>query len=372
MLSHHDENELLAIIEGELDDERLSHDPQVRALVQQMKRDRDLLRSEPEPQMPHDLAAKIEQALTRPMLMAAWGEDDPAAESLIHTGERGLPAARPGEFRRHHHRPARIRRAVRLALAACIGILFISGAWLGIDTLLNLRAEHAGMIAQHESDPDAGDAVAMNHAAQEEAWPPAGSTVHHYAPQPVLERYVASRLTGAAHEPEPSGEAVAVEFALFIDAEEPEAIETALGELLRSMETAAFVQHMSKAEARRIFDEFQASVATRGESQPRHEPTTSRPIVGSRAMAPDFAQQLDYAVRGATHTVTIRLSQLPALLEEVERQTKSSALRQLPGLIDAGPGDWLKDRALIRGAIAELARDGRDPLIHLPIVLERN
>ena len=76
MLDHHDELELLALIEGDLDArqaaalrKRLANEPRAQAMIERMREDRAVLRAMGSPELPADFVARLEPLLARPMLI---------------------------------------------------------------------------------------------------------------------------------------------------------------------------------------------------------------------------------------------------------------------------------------------------------------
>ncbi|MHC4106493.1 MAG: anti-sigma factor family protein, partial [Planctomycetota bacterium] len=211
-----DEAELLALIEDGLDEHRaaalrdqLEHDPEMKALVERLRRDRQALRSIPQPQLPHDFAADLEPLVVRSMLT-----------------EPPL-----GEYRRQMARRGRGRRWVPLAAAASVAVVVLGGVWAAVTGVLSSGREgldHTFAAAQREApamgmelEANLADADSELEPAEDPAWPPPGSTIHHRQPQPVS---VAELLAAARPADAPVGSAgrtVVADFALVIFNDDP-------------------------------------------------------------------------------------------------------------------------------------------------------
>ena len=191
MLDRFDESELLELIEGGLDARRaealsreLDADPKAAGLIERMRRDRALLKSLEEPDVPRDLMQALEPLLARPMLL-----DSPPSKGLVDDPRRGR------------------RLWPRLtAVAALIALVVLAAVWaatLGLPPRSGqpstdefaLRDEsaaarrdasrelldQAGELSadQPRADAMAGKAgSAMN--VMDPAWPPPDAEIHHH------------------------------------------------------------------------------------------------------------------------------------------------------------------------------------------------
>lgn len=304
----------------------------------------------------------------------------------------------------------------------------MGGLWAGITTALSLLPAAEHLVAQNDTQSDDPlSSAAQEHHSSRKPWPPADAVIHHYAPEPILERYHARRWVTPVLEEEPvaSASPIAVDFALILAGGDPVALESSVTDIVSSSSRSseiALVQNFSYDEAVRLERQWLARQSpARQPGQPAHASASSgsrtlsppsrmhdlsdraldqiratsreealppsHQLAGPRELAATFAQQLAYSSRGATHTMTLRLSQLAPLLEQIEslRLADRSSLSPLPQsgsldereqvkgqaeVMDERGGSWVAGLAAVRKAIADLESLGGDPLIHLPIIIE--
>lgn len=386
MSERHDETQLLALVEGELDAsaaaalrERLSGDPKLKATVEGMIADRLALRSLPEPEMPADFMPQIEPMLTRPMLI------EPVRS------ESSVAAAKPGAYRREYKRQHRRIRWGRLAAVAAIMISLIGGIWAAVNGLvLSGNGSIGGATAKND-----GSSAAGSHGGDKVAPAPrlpdltaADGTIHHYRPSPLpaeAERLAANARTrpDAAAAPandrdlKDGGPARVAEFAIVIRASDAAAAEASLGRTVASVTPqTALVRNFSFAEAHQLALAW-AKEHPRGPGDQRNDPMVadvgglspkilanhvrdaigaspksslpSAPdadassklnsglISGRKEFSPTLEQQLDYSARGAALTVAVPASRLGEFLERLNVEARlSTSLRMLPSI------DWSK------------------------------
>ncbi|MEE8508875.1 MAG: hypothetical protein V3T07_07410, partial [Myxococcota bacterium] len=379
-----DEADLLALIEGELDPDRaadlrrrLEADPQTRALVEGLGRDRDVLRSAPDPMVPRDFLADLEPLLARRMLTE-------------------VPV---GEFRRRHAR-RQWPRWTTLAAAAMLAIALLAGVWaLGTGLLGPGSTPADNLIAFGDPEADLQASAAADHArarktdrrAGEPGDPdpsaPTRGTIHHhkpsdgaaeaFAPFAVADRDDDQRRAGL-DSPAPGARGpVVADFALFVFNDDEDLAEQAVQEVVAELgDRTALVRNFSYEEAERL--ERQWRIASSGRGRRRAEPAEaaamdsmrsemakvvdrksrryekladlarqqfreqgrgradeaklSEQLHGPPDRAPSLERQLELSRLGATHTIAIRVSQLNDLLARLTVGSgQTTALRMLPG-----------------------------------------
>ena len=426
MTQNFSESELLAYVEGELDararyalEERLNAEPKLRNALAKMREDRAVLRTVGDPELPVDFFAELEPQLARPMLME-----------------------QPGSYRKRH-RPKRLIRLRPLALAASVLIVTGGAVWIsvfGLPTLTpSVEDEGGNLIAsndgaaddsaratdtpQNPSDlPGAGADVMIAMAPRVDE--PITGIVHHWGPLPVASQMPASA-DGAAD----AGAGVVAElttttFALVIRGDAEAAlvdVVAALGGDSEALNAAALVRNFSFEEARLLAQRYPqvfsatepeapayASTDERDRPDPpavvdeyrRHarflrslkrqrpaeeiEIPLSAQLAGPEELAPTYESQLAFSSVGATHTVTIPLDALGALLERAHSAAGAeTALAVMPDdeamkygrskdRIDAegldDPARWVEMHTLLRKFVAKAEADGVDR-IQVPVMI---
>ncbi len=426
-----DEADLLALIEDELDPERaaalrlrlLEADPQTRALVEGLRRDREVLRSTPEPGLPRDFLVDLEPLLARRMLTE-------------------VPV---GEFRRRHARRQRPRWTT-LAAAAMLAFAVLGGVWALSTGLLGPKSTPGDNLIAF-GDPEAAPQTSAtadrwrrktDRPAGEPGEPdplaPTRGTIHHdkpldalaeaFAPLAVADRDDNQR-RAVLDAPAPSARGpIVAGFALLVLSDDEELAEQAVQKVVADLgDRTALVRNFSYEEAERLEQQWLiASGRARRRAQPTEAATMksvrsemakaldknahryerladlarrqvrerrnrdwademklSEQLHGPAAAAPSLEQQLELSRRGATHTIAIRVSQLNKLLAGITLESgQATALRMLPG-----PDDELlkASRALtdlaweelrkVRQLVSRLAEDDADRILFLPVVIRR-
>jgi hypothetical protein len=414
MFEGYREEDLLAYVEDELDDEarrtlreRLADDPATLARLDRLRADRALLTAADDPALPLDFVTDLEPQLVRPM--------------LIETA----PGQTPGAYRRRHRAAGRRGRGLRYALAAGLLVAAGAGVW-GIvvvawpsgtggpdrtarndaappDGGTGLDGAAATDGARLAGGPGAGDAS----AADDAAWPDR-AIVHHRGPLAPADAG-RSRLASAAVAPG-DGPRVTAPFALVLDGD-VESAETRLAAALTGADASpaatALVRNFSMDEARRLERRFPApggpaapvyADVDGGAAAPGDDPTArererlarllaelrrraraasddeylpSGPLLGSEAIAPGYGDQLDLSDHGATHTITIPADDLSAFLGRLHHADGAPvALRPFPasGESDAADG-WNVERRLVRDLLARLREAGDGAVVILPVTI---
>ena len=166
MFEHYDESELLAFVEGELDEpaaerlrQRLSAEPGALEVIERMREDRAVLCATPDPTLPQDILAELEPLMARPMLM-------PSAADL----------------RRRHRRGLRRSRRWMVPVAAGIALALLAGIWV---VVTGLRTPRESPLVESDPPPTPGTTLVarMPETPVDDApWPPPGHEDHHFAP----------------------------------------------------------------------------------------------------------------------------------------------------------------------------------------------
>ena len=428
-----DEADLLALIEDELDPERaaalrlrlLEADPQTRALVEGLRRDREVLRSTPEPGLPRDFLVDLEPLLVRRMLTE-------------------VPV---GEFRRRHARRQRPRWTT-LAAAAMLAFAVLGGVWALSTGLLGPKSTPGDNLIAF-GDPEAAPQTSTtadrpsrrktDRLAGEPGEPdplaPTGGTIHHHKPLDALAEAFAplaaadrddNQRRAVLDAPAPSARGpIVAGFALLVLSDDEELAEQTVRKVVADLgDRTALVRNFSYEEAERLEQQWLIASSRRGRrrAQPNEaaEMKSARPrmakevdknahryerladlarqqfrerrnrdwadetklseqLHGPAEAAPSLEQQLELSRRGATHTIAIRVSQLNKLLAGITLESgQATALRMLPG-----PDDELlkASRALtdlaweelrkVRQLVSRLAEDDADRILFLPVVIRR-
>ena len=425
-----DEADLLALIEDELDPERaaalrlrlLEADPQTRALVEGLRRDREVLRSTPEPGLPRDFLADLEPLLARRMLTE-------------------VPV---GEFRRRHARRQR-PRSTTLAAAAMLAFAVLGGVWALSTGLLGPKSTPGDNLIAF-GDPEAAPQTSTtadrpsrrktDRLAGEPGEPdplaPTRGTIHHHKPLDALAEAFAplaaadrddNQRRAVLDAPAPSAQGpIVAGFALLVLSDDEELAEQTVQKVVADLgDRTALVRNFSYEEAERLEQQWLiASARARRRAQPTEAATMksvrsemakaldknahryerladlarqqfrerrnrdwadetklSEQLHGPAEAAPSLEQQLELSRRGATHTIAIRVSQLNKLLAGITLESgQATALRMLPG-----PDDELlkASRALtdlaweelrkVRQLVSRLAEDDADRILFLPVVI---
>jgi hypothetical protein len=382
MLNRYDESELLDLIEGELDprstsalQQRLAGDPQARAMIEAMMRDRSALRAVGEPALPHDFLAQIEPLLARPML-------------IEHVAE--VAPLKPGEFRRRYRRARRGLRVGRLAAAAVLLLATLGGAWVVfdgfglMDRVSGERDRFAGDVRSPEVAHGANsDLLSQEAPARSDRL--ASGIVHHDRPSAALMHSrmavseIAPDLPGPDERTLPTVDVISAEFAIVLNSRDPAGVEAALTRAVSALgDRAALVRNFSFAEAQRLAEKHRLAhggairppadapvvahapgtagappgapiagvvsgsdlydLAQRVRDQLRsdaaaQDESVSAPLhpAGDSALAPTLEQQLDFSSRGATYTMAMPASELISLIERLSLgEGQSTLLQMLP------------------------------------------
>jgi hypothetical protein len=398
MFDQYDEAELLELIEDKLDPlaaqrlrDRLAADPRVLALIERMREDRALLRSAVDPALPGDLLAELEPILARPMLMPE------------------TPAPRR-------------RRPRVMAVAAAVALTALAGVWATVIALFwpvgpganqgAARDTALPAMAASEAGPPVGSS-APGEAG--EAWPPAGTVVHHRAPLNAVSGEL-RRGSGPAEivAGNRSGEPLllAADFMLVVSADDAALVEQTFRRVLSDFGTdAALVRNFSYEEAAKLEEALrlaegrrsaadtadagpvvagaeggpagEAPRARNGRRRPPFPRASQRPearlsasqlLLGSEALAPSFERQLDFSEQGAAYTVSVPAARLTQVLARLELEEGcKTALRIRAGDVAEDPTDelrWLRQYPLVREAAAALEIEGRGAVILLPVAVE--
>lgn len=390
MFESYDQDELLGYIEDALPAEqagalrkRLEADGPVGELIEAMRGDRARLVAEPEPHLPVDFAAQLESLLVRPMLM----------EMPTEAGQY-----RPGRERRMHRRQRRMRAARRLSVAAGVGLVAVGVVW-------GAYVNFAVPGGQQRAGLDSGERGVEDEIGGEvEEWGVGDGgprAIHHYPQLPGGDFVVDVGVVAEGEQVAVGGEAVAAAFLLVIRGDDADGAERLLTEVVSQVSgPSALVQNFSFEEARkleeaRLLDEpGQRGADERMASRDRSvgggeglaEPGElaqeqriwrgsgasvegSQQLHGERELAATYEQQLAFAARGATHTVTIRLRELQGLLAGLARERgQVTWLQLLPGEDgEVGVAASFVDREAVNRAIEGLRARGEDVLVHLPV-----
>jgi hypothetical protein len=373
MFDGFDQTRLLAYIEGELTpdeattlENELSGRPEVRAALDQLRADRTLLRSLPEPALPADLVASLEPILARPML---------------------VQPSTPGAWRRGRREPISTRRIVTVVGAAA-GLLLAVTA--GLIALVGQPGGGTPMATgEGGSDPTVPTPTPTELATNDEPaeWPLDG-VIHHdiHVPEAMA---TADRADDGIDQA-PTGP-VALPFTLAMSVNDLSGWEqTAVSTLEPHGRTAALVQNfsMDEGDALMAWLDGQASAVLverpqvasvlissarkrdwksfrdAAEKLPRPErPKMSEQLAGDKRHAAPYLTQLDYADRGATHTITVSLAELDAVLAQLTRGSTDAVLQMLD------EPDWIADRTAIRETITRLRDANPDAVVFLPVTV---
>ncbi len=397
-----DEAELLGLIEDDLDEQRaavlrdqLEHDPEMKALVERLRHDRQVLRSIPQPKLPHDFAAGLEPLVARSVLTEA-------------------PL---GEYRRQMaRRRGRGRRWVPLAAAASVAVVVLGGVWVAVTSVLSsgrdgldrtaAAAEREMPAMGMELEAILADAGTELEPAEDAAWPPPGSTIHHRQPQPVsvAELLAAARPVGAPTEP--AGRTVVADFVLVIFNDDPKVGEQIVARVLAGLpQPSAMVRNFSYEEAQRLEEEWHLA---RAQSPERPEATAldassssdrnawrdlliqrareqarvrrdrrvdktegSGQLHGRPEAAPSFEVQLQLSSHGATHTVAVPVSKLNELLARLSAELdQATVFSRLP--LEKAPEDgsaaWMS-AGDVRDLLLPLTKQHPDAIVLLPVAI---
>jgi hypothetical protein len=427
ILDRYNEEHLLAYVEEQLDpaeaevlNEQLAREPQIRAILDRMRRERAALRAMGTPAAPVDFVAELEPQLARPMLI------DPV----------------PGAYRRHHRRKTRARRLMRYALAAGVVIAVSGGFWAAYTFIGNPFSITDGdrLVRNDDSSPSTADALSTrtddgsfggDDASDETLWPPPDAIVVHGTPVP-LERGGRAVRTHAVRSGDEARPLIAAPFAVVLEASDMSSAEAMLADAVAALEPESgargettLVRNFTLAEAEILVNRmFAASgsgpappdyVAWIGNERRRaipeaerakrlreigrdarrlrsercedDEPWFSEVLAGSEALMPSYEQQLALSGRGATHALSVPASRLAELIAHLRDESGTSVLRTLP--VAGGAKDpravmpllepsgavtasrWVDDLRTIRAFLAELPADaGGERRIVLPVRVE--
>jgi hypothetical protein len=338
----------------------------------------------------------------------------------------------PGSFRRRFHERERRRRLARVALAAAFVLVLGGGLLAAIVTLA--RSDRSApderlveSMAPVESLASAAGVTAEENSAPTSApaSPIEGPVHHHVPPLTHLAIRDAASVTGSpprrARGEAPPEEPYVLPFALVVAGGDVAALETSLTEVVRRDEAhRALVQNLTFDEARQIEQTFLASAARRptggavrapllsGVGDERPEPSASgdaraywdrverhvqammvtersggtipraatRRLAGPASLAASYAAQLQLSERGATHTLTVPLAELGALLADVHAlDGVRTSLALLPEKRTEAAGteavsDWAFQHAQVRAVLSALQAERPGATVLLPLVIE--
>jgi anti-sigma factor RsiW len=408
------EHELLALIEGELEPaevrrvrQALADRPELLARVDRLASDRAVLRGVPEPSMSRDFLGDLEPWLVRPVLVEEA----------------------PGAYRRARRRRTQARR-IQLAVAAVLAVAVTAGILAVASGLLRRLpgspgGEPGSMVASTDDGGDiacvdAGSPRSALPAGQQATPPVAGSDdeLPHRPPAIGAERRLVrdQDVAPTRTADRPTGDPVVLPIALCLGADE-----AILADLLGAMDApVTLVRNFSFDEAAELERQWLAHrAASQGESpvasqladltdgngrrqrllhelarrvnaetgrsvrtrQATVAAGTDRPssgvVSGDAARSPSLEQQLQCSSRGAAHTITVSLADLPALLAAMHRQESLSArLAALPpdatSIADQDAlASWVDTHAAARQALDEIQATDTDALVVLPVVMGR-
>lgn len=428
-LDHFDEDELLAFIEGELEPDeaaRLEHalanSPRAAMLVERMRRDRELLRSTPEPHMPRNFLAGIESRLARPMLMEALSHADRSESSEPFVSSSPPP---PGAMRRQHRQAMLRKRLTKIAMAASIALTIGAAMWVSVlMTGLHVRAGEwiAAMLpdrpaAETERD-DASGGSHMTSADRDSRTKHHNSAAQRDGGETIAadNQYPAERAVIGLPSIDPSN----IGLLLVVHAEDSAATEFSLAELIAAFdERPALVRNMTDEHALRLASTWMRSQGGRadriappspsaasGTGSSRHR--SGRPndrttdpferlrdrlsddvleefeqsgrLTGDADSSAGYDLQLALSRRGATHTISITASKLHELLAKVHQmpdvQTMLTLLPDRATAEDedflAAPQTWLTQRRDVQQLLSMVDRLPPDVTIHFPLRIENH
>ena len=432
MLEHFDQDDLLALIEGELPPEQadqlrqqLAADPEAKALVEQYGQDRQLLRSTPVPDLPRDFIPEVEPMLVRPLLVSTP----------------------PGSYRRRHRRVARKASIKRWALAAAVFFVVGGALWMTMQHVIwpNMQQiftpeRQLATNTDTETSPeklqpgtaDQSPATSNTEFARAEL---STGNVHHYPPalftadeinneqpltppddpqqadttlQPVQFALVFRDMTALEVEIYLQAGLAQIEqpLALVRNFNYQEALamaETHRRTMMRQRAndppgqplTADFEENTTpippltvKDTARHAWEQLLTSLEEneRQAARANNQVLPSGQITGSAMLFPDFQQQLDYSSRGASWTMSLPVSDLITFLSLLDELTHHQThLDILPDEADLDlnrsnsrsdepteffASHWVMHQPLIRELLAQLDQNPQSNYILLPIVLQ--
>jgi len=426
LLDRFDQNELLALIEGELDEKRageLRHElgsvPEAWTQIEAMIADRRAMRNMPEPALPRDLLAELETHLARPMLMG----QPPRNRS-----------ARPGYYRRAHRRR---RWGVRLALAAGLALVAGGGLWFMVANWQAITDNTPGdlFVSDNVSTESSGNAQGTDAPDRDASARslPVDTPIHHHLPSMRNAMRDQTR-AGASNnrdrgpvEAGPAGSPEPLAFALVITASPSKFdsiadLELMLARTLAQRDRpAALVRNFSFDEARHIARQYRASdqrgtsdrkpawasadpkrkrsqqmkalasdvqrgyqhISGRGNNTD-DERELSGTLFGSDARAATLELQLDFSSRGATHTITVPRDELVAWLERLNQSMSTAGAQTMVRMLPDPPTDptqtvtvdlsvspraWLKHTQAVRDELRRLGSDDAPRDVLLPVVI---
>jgi len=395
MLERFSETELLAFIEDELAPEAgesiraaLAREPRIAAAVDGMRRDRTLLRATPEPEVPPQVLAGLEQWMAKPMLIDA-----------------------PGTRWRAQRSRARHVRWALTGLAAGLGLAGFATLWVVVsDRQTNRPIDE--IAANTNDETGAGESMVARAVAggtksggdlpHSSATPPDdGDSSPPSAPAGAFPARAGHRAAAASP--------IAATFALVLAADDPalavdhlrawssdRAAESALVRNLTYDEAARLARDLPRRPAGdepalagelptsstgpgfKLDDDFIALLARR----PKHEAAdeSSGLIGGRRELGASYEQQLAFSQSGAEMTLTIPLAHLQDVLVELHRAGGFASLRLLPeptrpgeaapDLPDANTESaWLGDWPAISAEVRRLEREHPEAVVLLPVVI---
>lgn len=388
MPSHFDEADLLGLIEDSLTAEqasqfrdRLSDDPRLLAVIDAMRRDRDVLRSLDSPMVPADLLDELEPILARPMLIT------PTADELRRRHQRGT-----GQWR-------------KVAVAAGLAIICIGGVW----------AMAAGLLGRGAGDPSSTDLLAQNdrtdrvpsstpirppgpptnEAAKTTPWPPLDQPIHHGAPLDVPVTQVAKSGPVENSRSIRARDLVPAGFAVVLQPGEVD-----LGQVLASVDgPTALVANFSFTEAMELSEDLRLADGAGAPRQTRAIPfddlardaveeldrserrararamRSGRPLFGSRELAAPLERQLEFSSYGAAFTISVPADRLAQLLESLQSDESLPTFLIAVGQDGQDIADeltMLERLSAARDRALEAAGEGEDAVILLPVIIESN
>ncbi len=390
MPSHFDEADLLGLIEDSLTAEqasqlrdRLGDDPRLLAVIDAMRRDRNLLRSLDSPVVPADLLDELEPILARPMLIT------PTANELRRRHQRGT-----GQWR-------------KVAVAAGLAIVCIGGVWAMAAGLLGRGAgdpSSPNLLAQR--DPGVTDRVPpstpirppgppTNEAAKATPWPPLDQPIHHGVPLDVPVTQVAKSGPVESSRSIQARDLVSAGFAVVLQPGEVD-----LGQILATVDgPTALVANFSFTEAMELSEDLRLADGAGAPRQTRAIPfddlardaveeldrrerrararamRSGRPLFGSRELAAPLERQLEFSSYGAAFTISVPADRLAQLLEALQSDESLPTFLIAVGQDGQDVADeltMLERLSAARDRALEAAGEGEDAVILLPVIIESN